>query len=256
MYAVDVKNLSFRYGKNVVFKNLSFTVEKGSFLTVLGNGGSGKSTLFKILSGQYDDDGCVYYFGKSIKYSLEKGYVGFISPYLNYFNNSTIADEFISVLKSKGRSLDKIKIDIERVVKKIGIENLLYLNYNDLSFKEKILVMTAYHILFKPKVLILDNIFMYLDSEFKAVMREIRRLNKKITIINVTNDTSECIYGDKVYIIGDDKVCDVSSLNTKYFFEKGLRAPFMIMLSSRLKSYDLIGDNYFDMEELVDKLWK
>lgn len=256
MNAVEVKNLSFRYGKKVVFKNVSFDVEKGSFLTVLGKGGSGKSTLFKILSGQYDNGGGVCYFGKSVKYSLEKGYVGFISPFLNNFEKSTVADEFIDVLKSKGKSLDNIKIEIGRVVKKIGIEDLLYSNFNDLSFKEKILVMIAYQILFRPKILILDNIFVYLDAEFKVAMREIKRLNKRMTIINLTNNTSECIYGDKTYVIGDDDICDVIKLKSNYFIDKGLRVPFMIMLSSRLKSYDLINDNYLDMEMLVDKLWK
>ncbi len=255
MNAVDVRNLSFRYGKNVVFNNISFTVEKGSFLTVLGKGGSGKSTLFRILAGEYDDGGCVNYFGKSLKYSFGKGYVGFISPFLNYFKNSTVADELIEVLKSKGRPIDKIKTDIERVVKKLGIEDLLYLDFKDLSIKEKVLVMIAYQILYKPSILILDNIFMYLDFEFKIAMREIKRL-KKTTIISITNDTSECVYGDRVYVIGDNDVCAVSDLESNYFLDKGLRAPFMILLSSRLKSYDLIDDNYFDMEMLVDKLWK
>ena len=67
MEAVSVKNLSFKYGKNTIFEDISFTVEKGTFLTVVGKGGCGKSTLFKIFALEDKGDN-VKFFNKSIRY--------------------------------------------------------------------------------------------------------------------------------------------------------------------------------------------
>ena len=54
MNAVEVRNLSFSYKGAFVFDNVNFNIKKGSFVTVVGKGGSGKSTLFNIFSGKLE----------------------------------------------------------------------------------------------------------------------------------------------------------------------------------------------------------
>ena len=83
-------------------------MEKGDFLTILGKSSSGKSTLFKILSGEKNYSGNVLVFKKSIKYSIDKGILGLVSLSSDYFSNSSVVDKFISVLKFKGRAEGKI----------------------------------------------------------------------------------------------------------------------------------------------------
>jgi len=255
MEAVSVNNLNFRYGDNIIFDNVCFTVEKGSFLTVVGKGGSGKSTLFKIFALKYKCDS-VKFFNKSITQAIEKGYVGYVSLSLNYFKEKVAGDELFSLLKSNDVYSDKIKLRLERIIKKLGIGYMLYSSIEDLSDKDKVLLMFAYQILNKPRLLILDNALCYLDREYMPVIKELVKLSKKCTIINITNNTSECLFGDKVYFLDKEKMVDVSSLNDEIFLDNGLRAPFELLLSSRLKSYDLIDRDYIQMEMLVDELWK
>lgn len=255
MEAVSVKNLCFKYGDNTIFDCVSFTVEKGSFLTVVGKGGCGKSTLFKIFAFE-DKCDCVRFFNKSIGYSKEKGYVGYVSLSLNYFKEKVAGDELLGLLKSKEINSDKIKLRLERVIKKLSIDYMLYIPIDELSNKDKILLMIAYQILNKPRLLILDNVLCYLDREYMDVIKELMRLNKRCTIINITNNTSECLFGDKVYFLDKKEMVNVSSLTDEIFTDSGLRVPFELLLSSRLKSYDLIDKDYSQMEMLVDDLWK
>ena len=121
MNAVEVRNISFNYKGAFVFDNLSFNVKKGTFITIVGKGGSGKSTLFRILAGDLKCDGSILILDKSINTSLENGNLGLISPDLYYFKKDIVIDELIDNLKYKGIDFDKINSNIKKVSKKIGI---------------------------------------------------------------------------------------------------------------------------------------
>ena len=254
MDVVNAKNLSFSYDK-IIFDDVNFTVEKGEFITFVGSGGCGKSTLFNILIGNLDFHGDLCLFGKSINYSLDKGYIGWVSIQNEY--SGIVIDILMDVLKKRGTSYDKIKPEIQRIIKKTGIQDLVDLDYNQLSYSNMILVNFSIQLLNRPRLLIIDNAFSYLDSNKEKIIREIIRLNKKTTIINITNDVSECIYGNDVIVISNDfkrfKVCDMSEED---FICNGLNVPFIISLSSKLKFYGIIDDNYLDMERLADDLWQ
>ena len=90
----------------------------------------------------------------------------------------------------------------------------------------------------------------------------LRRYNKKgMTIINATSDSNEALYGDNVVILNGGKAILVGSKEEIFNEEKildkaGIKMPFMIELSDKLKFYDLIDKTYFDEEKLVDELWQ
>lgn len=254
MDVVKAKNLSFSYDR-FIFDDVNFTVEKGEFITFVGSGGCGKSTLFNILIGNYDFDGELYLFGKSIKYSLDKGYIGWVSIQNDY--KGTVIDILVDVLKKKGTSYDKIKPEVQRVIKKTGIQDLINFDYSLLSYSDMILVNFSIQLLNKPRLLIIDNAFSYLDLNKEKIVREVLRLNKKTTVINITNDTSECLYGSDVIIMSSGfKRFKVRDMNEEDFRCNGLNVPFIISLSSKLKFYGVIDDNYLDMERLADDLWE
>ena len=102
MNAVEVRNLSFNYEGAFVFDNINFNVKKGSFLTVIGKGGSGKSTLFNIISGNLVYDGSISIFDMSINTALESGFLGFVSLKYDDFTESMVMEELINVLKKRG----------------------------------------------------------------------------------------------------------------------------------------------------------
>ena len=57
MYALEVKNLKFGYAKDLILKDVSFSIEKGKFISIIGHNGSGKSTLLKNLKRIYTPRG-------------------------------------------------------------------------------------------------------------------------------------------------------------------------------------------------------
>lgn len=256
MNAVEVRNLNFNYEGAFVFENLNFNVKKGSFLTILGEGGSGKSTLFKIFSNKLKYGGKIIMFDRSINYNLRKGYLGLVSPSLYYFKEKKVIDELINVLKFKGTSFDKINSIVMRVSNKMRIMDILDQDLISLNIKQKILVMFTLQLLLRPKVLIIDNSFSYLDSEINFVIKEIKRFSKKCTIINISNEPEEYLLGNEVLFLGDNFIKkDINNLTSDDFVLHNLSVPFNIALCERLKFYGLISDLYFDMERLIDDLW-
>lgn len=257
MNAVEVRNLSFNYKGAFVFDNLSFNVKKGSFITIVGKGGSGKSTLFRILAGELKFNGSILILDKSIKTSLENGNLGLVSPDLYYFKKDIVIDELIDNLKNKGKDFNNIKSNINRVSKKIGVLGILNKRVVDLSFKERIMVLFTLQLLLKPKVLIIDNCFSFLDNEKEVIMREMKRVFKKCTVINITNDVNECLEGDKVIFLNDNLIKkDVFLLDSDDFLANDLDVPFFVSLSEKLKFYGLTDKLYLNIERLIDDLWE
>lgn len=257
MNAVEVRNLSFNYKGAFVFDNLSFNVKKGSFITIVGKGGSGKSTLFKILAGELKYDGSILILDKSIKTSLENGNLGLISPDLYYFKKDIVIDELIDNLKYKEIDFDKISRNIRKVSKKIGILDILNKRVIDLSVKERIMVIFTLQLLLKPKVLIIDNCFSFLDAEKEVIMKELKRVFKKCTVINITNDVNECLEGYEVIFLNNNLIKkDTYLLDSDDFLSNDLDVPFFISFSEKLKFYGLTDKLYLNIERLIDDLWE
>lgn len=257
MNAVEVRNLSFNYKGAFVFNNISFNIKNGSFITILGKGGSGKSTLFKIFAGDLKYTGRILILDKSIRAALDKFFLGLVSPNLDYFNENIVIDELIGALSYKKIDYRLIKNDIKKVSTKLGIDSILYKNIGSLNIKERILVSFALQFLLKPKVLVIDNCFSFLDLEKDIVIREVKRVFKKCTVINITNDVNECLFGKEVLFLNDNLlVKDVHLLAIDDFLSNQLSVPFIILLSEKLKFYGLIDKYYFSVERLIDDLWE
>lgn len=252
MNAVEINNLSFKYNDIIVFENLNINIEKNILTTVIGQGGSGKTTLFKLLSGEYKT-GNIKMFDKSIEYNKNKNSIGIISLNCSYFKKKTVVDELINIIKEKGNSLDKIKEKIERVTKKTCLESILEKKIIDLKPSEIIKLQVAYQLIIKPKIILIENAFNYLEKE--KIVKEIVKMSKRCTIINITNNVEEILYGEKVLILAD-KTYDTIKMTEEDFIKNNLNVPFMIELSSKLRMYKLIKENYKDMEKLVDNLWQ
>ena len=103
-----------------------------------------------------------------------------------------------------------------------------------------------------------------LDVETKEkIYKKIKYLNEteNLTILNVSHDTEDTLNGNKIIVLDNGKVIlygpkEEVLLEEKKFNNLGLALPFMAELSIKLKYYDLIDDLIFDMDEMVNKLWK
>lgn len=249
MQVIQIKNLNFNYGENVIFNNFNLNISEGKFVTILGKNGSGKTTLAKILGGFYKKNILIY--GEN-----------------DYQNIKVIFDDLdfdgivMNILINSLKGLDKKEISdrVIEVSKLFGFDKLLNKDYDTLCLKDKKIVNLGIGILSKPKVLVLDNILEGLDKKNKnIILKKLKKL--KITVINLSNDVNDALISDEVVIIGGGKVLLKGSkkrvLEDENFFETyDMELPFTVNLSNKLKFYELIDRVYFDDKKLVDDLWK
>ena len=160
-------------------------------------------------------------------------------------------------MKYKEIDFDKISRNIRKVSKKIGILDILNKRVIDLSVKERIMVIFTLQLLLKPKVLIIDNCFSFLDAEKEVIMKELKRVFKKCTVINITNDVNECLEGYEVIFLNNNLIKkDTYLLDSDDFLSNDLDVPIFISFSEKLKFYGLTDKLYLNIERLIDDLWE
>ncbi len=265
---IVINDLYFKYDDNIIFNKFSLSIEKGKFTTILGNNGSGKSTLVKLLCGLLNFSGSISICNqelckrnlKSIRRNIG---VVFENPD-NCLISETVLEDLAFPLENLNLSRDYIYSKVVEISNYLGISDLLGKCSHDLSGGEKQLVSLGCALVTGPKILILDEALSMLDFKSKKrILSILRRLKKDygVTIINVTHDIEESVYGDDILLIDNGTVIIHDEKNNVYKCEKELRKygfdlPFMVDLSNRLSYYDLVNNFVFDMNKMVDMLWK
>lgn len=260
---INVNNLSFTYDNMYVLKNISFDVDKGDFVSIIGPNGCGKSTLVKLLSGIYINntirvDG-IYLDNKSLSYIRREMGIVFENSDMQFVYDTVYDDLAFSLSGTK----EEIDIKIRKIADDLGFSNLLCKNIKKLSAGQVQLVALAGAIIKMPKILILDNAFCMMDkSNKKRALAYLLNLHNTtdITIINVTHELEEVTISDKVILLDNGEIkCmgytrDVLS-EEKYLKSCGLELPFSVDLSLNLKYYGLLDELVYDINDMVVKLW-
>ena len=265
---IDIKNLSFGYNKNLLFKDFSMSIESGDWISVLGANGAGKTTLVKLIIGLLNSNNSI----EIDHLTLNKKNIRNIRKLIgDVFDNpeiqfvaETVKDEIAFTLENLQMSKEKIHESVNEISKRLKIEDLLDTEPHRLSGGQMQKVALASALVIKPKILILDEALSMVDPYDKnEIMKMLRKYHKDTdtTILNFTSDIEETVYSDR--IIGlykgqigiDGPVKGV--LNEERAMKKlGLDLPFLVDLASRLKLYGLLEDIELDMDKMVNKLWK
>lgn len=265
---IEMENINFSYNKNQIFKNLNLTFEKGSFTTIIGNNGSGKSTLIRLLVGLLVCEGKITINGlelnhDNLKKIISKIGVVFENPD-DQFVAETVLDDIVFSLENM--KVDKKEIDkrVKKISKFIGIEDILDKEPHNLSGGQKQLVALASALITDPDILILDEALTMIEPDTRIkiykILEQINKVNK-ITIINVTHNMDEILYGDNLIVMDKGNIVlngpkEFVFLEEKTFNKLGLKLPFIVELTTKLQYYGLIDHLIFDMEELVNEIWK
>ena len=264
---IEIKKLDFKYGEKTIFKNLNLEIKSKRFVTILGKNGSGKTTLTNILMGLIDSDGKIIIDGiilsNDTKKFLRKDIgVVFENPD-EHFVTDKVYDELAFILESLDYQKEDVDSKIKNVSELIGIEHLLNRKITTLSIGEKQLVALASAIINGPKLLIMDEGLSNIDSYYREIILKILNVlrKKSMTIINITSNSEDSIYGTDVVIINNGQVVLNKTLlraykEEKIFINSGLSLPFIADISLKLKYYNLTNKIYIDKKSLVDEIWK
>lgn len=207
---LELKNIRKSFGKNVILKNISLSINNGEIVSILGPSGSGKTTLLNLILGITDiENGNLILDGKDItKIPMEKR--GFNIVFQDYalFPNLNAYEHITYGLRNKPNISSKEEVD--DLIKLLGLEEHLNKNINQLSGGQKQRVALARTMVMKPKILLLDEPLSALDGVIKESIKEkIKTIAKdfNLTTIIVTHDPEEALtLSDKVLIIDHGEI--------------------------------------------------
>ncbi len=214
---LELKNIKKSYGNVNVLKDISFSVEEGEIISILGSSGSGKTTLLKIILGiTHPNDGEILYNGEDItNVSIEDR--GFNIVFQDYalFPNLNAYENIVYGLRNKP-DISSLE-EVQELIKLLGLEEHLDKDIEQLSGGQKQRVALARTLVMKPKILLLDEPLSALDGVIKESIKEkIKQIAKgyHLTTIIVTHDPEEALsLSDKVMIIDEGTIVQYADPN-------------------------------------------
>lgn len=245
---IELNKINFGYEKNLpILKDVSFAINEGEYICVVGHNGCGKSTISKILIGLLKPwSGQIKLFDQVIdqsNYYLLRENIGvvFQNPE-NQFVGLTVEDDIAFGLENK--QIDSLKMEniIVGVAKILKIDKLLKLGPQNLSGGEKQKVAIASILAMEPKIIIFDEATAMLDpkskKEIKNLLLELKQKYHK-TIISITHDMDEAVKADKILLMNSGQVQDFAPPFSVFKqFDKvkdaALDQPFILKLSTEL----------------------
>ena len=254
---VTVKDLNYK-----ILKNINFSLEPNTLTALIGMSGSGKTTLLECLSGisNYSGEIKTYNFINK-KNSILNWKIGLFLGTIN-LSYGTVYSNLIEPLNNL--RISNQDETISEILKKLGIDKLKDRYINTLSYCEKSIVAFAKSIVHEPSILLIDNILNSLDSYYKnkviQYLEEFKTRENNIVIL-VTNDPEDLKLSDNIMILNNGELVETGNnreilQKENIFIKNGLKLPFIIDLSNKLKDYGLVENLVYDNESLVDEIWK
>ena len=268
MSYIEVRNVTFSYDQEVdVVKNVSFDVEKGTYTSIIGHNGSGKSSLAKLLIGLLSKrEGSILIDGQELSEETidnirTKIGIVFQNPD-NQFIGATVRDDIAFGLEN--RQVDPSKMDdiINYYATKVNMQDYLDHEPSRLSGGQKQRVAIAGVLAMKPEILILDEATSMLDPKGKKEVNELVKeiyKQEKMTIISITHDIEEALYCDHLLVMNEAEIeldGKASDILVQYdtLVNIALDVPFTVKVAKQLKEHGIDVDELYSLEKLVDKI--
>lgn len=198
-----------------VLENLNLTIEKGTFVAVLGHNGSGKSTIAKLTNGiLFADKGQVIVDGQVVQdddsiFDIRKK-VGMVFQNPDNQIVSSIVEEDVAFgVENLGIPSDECRRRVDDALKTVGMYTYREKSPSKLSGGQKQRVAVAGIIAMKPDCIVLDEPTAMLDpSGRREVIETVKKLNREegITIVLITHYMDEAVQADRVIVVDDGKI--------------------------------------------------
>lgn len=219
---LEVKNLSKYFGIKKVVDNVSFKLESGKILGVLGKNGAGKSTTFRmILNILEPDEGEILYNDKNID-SFISDKIGYLPEVGSLIDSYTVYEQCLYYGKMKSMKNNDIKKNMFDLLEKFGITEYANMKIKELSKGNKQKIQFIIALLHNPELIILDEPFSGLDpvsvEYFKRIILELKEQGKTIIFSSHVMSQVEMLCED-VLILDKGKVilnCNLNEIKQEY----------------------------------------
>ncbi|MDP4161676.1 MAG: energy-coupling factor ABC transporter ATP-binding protein [Bacillota bacterium] len=268
---VKLENVSFQYDSQEDFalKNVSFDINEGEWLAIVGHNGSGKSTMAKLLNGlQFPKDGSITVGNiqlneESVWDIRRKIGMVFQNPD-NQFVGSTVQDDVAFGLENNGIPREEMVKRVEDSLKKVKMEQFLDQEPHHLSGGQKQRVAIAGVLALRPAIIILDEATSMLDPRGREeVLETVRTLKKEsdMTVISITHDLEEASKADRIIVMNKGQLFREGTPEEIFQMDEelialGLDIPFSVKMGKAFRKRGLdLSKYYLTEDELVTELW-
>ncbi|WP_159722171.1 energy-coupling factor ABC transporter ATP-binding protein [Enterococcus sp. CSURQ0835] len=268
---IEINKIAFSYQEDEqpALKDVSFSIEKGEWVAIVGRNGSGKSTLAKTINGLLlPETGSVAVGGKVLSeetvWEIRK-MVGMVfqNPD-NQFVGATVEDDVAFGLENQGIPRSEMVKRVTDALTQVKMNEFATREPARLSGGQKQRVAIAGVVALRPDIIILDEATSMLDPEGRAdVIETIRKIKEEndLTVISITHDIDEAASAHRILVMRDGQLVDegtpqdIFSQGTE-LISLGLDLPFAEKLKAALSARGIpVPSEYLDEEGMMDWLW-
>ncbi len=188
---IKLEKISLSFGKRQILDNISFSINSGEILGMLGPNGVGKSTLFNLIIGLLKPDfGSIIVNGENvldypISERTKKFKIGYVPQYGGYFHDLTLLDNLKAVSEVLIDNKNDRNSKIDYLISRFELDSVLNIQAKFLSGGQKKKLVIAMALMGDPKVLLLDECFAALDVMTIKMLQEL--------IVSLQSEKNICI---------------------------------------------------------------
>lgn len=224
---IEIKNLMKKYGKNIVLKDITESVNKGQVICVIGPSGSGKSTFLRCLNVlEKPNSGKILFEGKDLTNISEKELcalrekMGMVFQSFNLFPNMTVLENIkVAPMRVKGIAEDEAEKKAKQLLEKVGLSDNENQYPASLSGGQQQRVAIARALAMDPEVMLFDEPTSALDPEMVGEVLKVMRdlADSGMTMVVVTHEMGFAKeFADEVWFMSDGYIQEKG--NPKDFF--------------------------------------
>lgn len=210
--SIAVHNLTKTFNGFTAVDNVSFNVETGELIAILGPSGSGKSTLLRIIAGlEIPNTGEIHLTGiETTLSSPQERNVGFVFQHYALFKHMTLYENIAFALKVRKVSKAEIADRVNELLELVQLKGLEHRYPSQISGGQRQRVAVARALAARPRVLLLDEPFGALDAKVREELRKwILQLHEqtRVTTLFVTHDQHEALeIANKIFVMNKGRI--------------------------------------------------
>ncbi|MBN9235898.1 Fe3+/spermidine/putrescine ABC transporter ATP-binding protein [Mesorhizobium hungaricum] len=219
---IQIEGVSKLFGALRAVHDISFTIRKGEFFSLLGPSGCGKTTLLRMLAGfEYPSLGEIYIDGQPMSaVAANKRPTNMVFQSYAIFPHLDVRENIAYGLKNRKMSASAIEEEVDRALELIMMPTYGHRRPHQLSGGQRQRVALARALVCKPKVLLLDEPLGALDKKLREEMQlELRQLQREvgITFVFVTHDQEEALtMSDRIAVMAKGRVLQIDTASQLY----------------------------------------